>query len=718
MVNPNVVGQAELGQHLAQIREQAGISQAELARRLTWSQAVLSRVESGERSVSPEELHQILKQLDTPGATRLREVIQRDWSILPRPAIDHRDHDLLWDAEQVARDLSALREQPDVRNAFERRLRAFLDELQCTAALLLKRSHQVAFIGSIGIGKSTAICRTTGLTVPGLDGGQPAPVLEAGSGGITICEVHLRSGPQYGLIIEPRGEDEIRTEVTDFAEHILRGDAGSSEGSDAGNEGQGISKEIERAIRNMAGLRRTREKVDGKSVRRDGAKDLATIHPNSREFVVEVLARMQLHRRDRRDIWYEPSFDKPALVWLKEMFEQVNNGRHPDFTLPKRIEVVVPKPLLGETDLSVRIIDTKGIDRTAARADLEMHLDDPHTVVVLCTGFNNAPAAEPRLLLERALEAGVRTVRTHATLLVLPRPEEALAVKDESGVRVETVAEGYELKGDQIALALEPLGLANLPLCFFNAHQDDPESLRSVLSERIDRSRENSQNKLREIVLNARRLLDNYEQEQVQEVIRQASRMLQTWVSRHSKIPTPTGSLQASLVEQIQKAYASTVRATVRREGEWETLSFSHHLGFGARRMAAQSLGKSVEAFSELCKTLAENPQYAEAQDLLIQADRVLATSYEELLRKVQIMGQHAFRDELKAASALWLQCSQEWGSGAGYRGRVADHTLSWFHQPSQQNLKDQLLSMIGREWSQALLSVTNLFDGEHPEGA
>ena len=32
-----------------QIRDRAGIKQAELARRVTWSQAVLSRIESGER---------------------------------------------------------------------------------------------------------------------------------------------------------------------------------------------------------------------------------------------------------------------------------------------------------------------------------------------------------------------------------------------------------------------------------------------------------------------------------------------------------------------------------------------------------------------------------------------------------------------------------------------------------------------------------------------
>jgi len=72
-----------------------------------------------------------------------------------------------------------------------------------------------------------------------------------------------------------------------------------------------------------------------------------------------------------------PSTGKPPLEWLKETFEKVNNGRHPEFTLPRRIEVVVPNALLAADDLSIRFIDTKGIDRTAARADLEVRRPHP-----------------------------------------------------------------------------------------------------------------------------------------------------------------------------------------------------------------------------------------------------------------------------------------------------------------------------------------------------
>jgi len=712
MFENNPVGQIELGRHLMQMRDRADIKQAELARRIGWSQPVLSRVEAGDRPLSTEELLTILSAIDTPEAAKLQDISQREWLVIARPSLDHPDQDLLWSAEQVAKELAVLRDRPDVRNAFERRIVAYITEIQQTAALLLKRDHQVAFIGSIGIGKSTAICRLTGLELVGQDGAPPVPVLEAGAGGITICEVHLRKGPSYGLMIEPRNDEEVRSDVTDFAEFLLKGSIGQESEQDQGLDGdsQGISKEIERAVRNMSGLKIRRTKsADGKISRRDEAKELAKRLGTVRELVVEILARMELHKRDRRDVWYDNACGKPPLTWLKDTFEEVNNGRHQDFTLPKRIEVVVPSPLLGTSDFTVRIIDTKGIDRTAARADLEIHLDEPHTLAVLCSSFNNA--AEPRLLLERAGEAGVRSLETHSTLLVLPHPNEALAVKDESGIRVESVEEGYELKGEQVAMALQPLGLHNLAIGFFNAHGDDPACLREFLIEGIGKIRETFRTRLREITMNANALLLNHEQAQVQEVIAHAATMLRTWANQNTGLRKIRANVQDSLMGQLAKAYASTIRATVRREGEWPNLSYSHHLGYGARRVAAFSLGKTVEGFSELCKTMTGNPEYTEAQDLINQAERVLVSAYEELLRKVQLMGQTSFRDELKVDATFWLQCENEWGQGPGYRDRVTSHNSDWFDAEPRQELEAELQALIQREWKDALANLTSLFE-------
>ena len=58
-----------------------------------------------------------------------------------------------------------LRNHPDVRHAFER-ASGIHRRHQAGGRLILRRNPEVAFIGSKGIGKSTAICKATGLKIP------------------------------------------------------------------------------------------------------------------------------------------------------------------------------------------------------------------------------------------------------------------------------------------------------------------------------------------------------------------------------------------------------------------------------------------------------------------------------------------------------------------------------------------------------------------------
>lgn len=132
--------------------------------------------------------------------------------------------------------------------------------------------------------------------------------------------------------------------------------------------------------------------TDGRRVRitKDPAVDLAEKSVDADAFALEILARMNLANRTRRELWYPDISAKQPLRWLQEIFSQVNNGCHPEFSIPKRVEFIVLQALLNEEALSIRIVDTKGIDRTAVRKDIEDHFRDPNTAVALCSSFNDA----------------------------------------------------------------------------------------------------------------------------------------------------------------------------------------------------------------------------------------------------------------------------------------------------------------------------------------
>ncbi len=702
-----------IGKRIAVLRDEAGLKQNELAKRITWSAAVLSRIENGDRALAPEELQTVLDGIGTADALKLREILGRQWQVIPEPDLGDSDADLLWEAEQAAQQVHALAERPDVKQFYERRLVRYKEELLAKAASVADKRFQAAFIGTIAVGKSTAICRAECLEIPGSKG-MPKAVLETGAGGITICEVHVRRGPGYGLIVEPCSEDEVRRHVADFANFLVNPPQASRSDSDdsEGSASPGISREVERALRNMTGLRRRRsEKRSGGTIvpAVDEARELAARFADAKSLSVEILSRMELHKRDRRDIWHDDTRGKPPLDWLQEVFELVNNGRNEEFTLPRRIELVVPVAILGDESVSVTLIDTQGIDDIAERGDLEAHFDDTHTVVVLCTVFNEAPATAVRQLLTRAREGGIRTLNSHAAILALPRPGEALAVKD-NGFPVQSAEEGYEVKGEEVQLKLQPIGFDRLPVLFFNAAEDAPEQLQNFIRARITAVQEWERNGLREIIAGAKSMLENYEKDQAREAMAAAARRLTIWLNHNEAIPAQTKRhVQDSLLAAVRAAHPRTIYAAIVRDGDWWNLNYAHQLSHGARRIAAGIAEPKLQKFKEIAENLLQDDQFSDAHDLINQTVRTMDAGFDALVRKAQLVGQSIHSDEMTADTSFWKTCSGEWGTGAGYRDRINGHNQSWFEEENEGEADARVMQLVADSWLEVVATVRHL---------
>ena len=708
---------AQQGEYLARLREEAGFNQIGLAKTIGWSAPLLSRVESGERAVSDGELREILTAIGSDDALRFIETAGREWSSLPKPPLGHPGEDILWEADGALRDVQSLADNPDIKNSFANQLDNMKEDIRKYAGAVLRSDYSVAFVGDIGVGKTTAICRALGLETPDAKTAAPSPALEVGDGGTTVCEVHIVEGAEYAIRVEPLSEREIRREVREFCVMLKEPPAASEDDTseDDASAPIGTSKEIERAIRNMSGLTGKRRKYpDGRWRQEpDPAQKLAEEAESVDELVVEVLARMKLDARTRREIRYTPSSaEGDRLVWLKERFMEVNNGRAAEFSIPRRIEVVTPERILGDKSMTIRAIDTKGIDANSQRADIETLFGEPNTVSFLCSPFNSTPSPSVQNLLERAAAGQYAQIEYRAAILGLPQYKQALAVRYNDGTPVEEVQEGYDLKRLEAEKRLITIRTPNVAVEFFNALSDDPKSLRGFMLNAVERLRGQHSAALEETVKDARSLIDNFERKQFMIVRRDAARRLAVWLSGNEKLDLPQSlAVESNLMQAIDSVHASSLRASVRREGEWYSLEYSDELAYGARVAAVNSVQSKLGSFHGIVDNILADSQLEEAHGFVRQARRVVASGAETLYRKCGLSGSEIHARYMKPARSLWDNSNDEWGRGPGYRIRVAGHHSEWFSGAIPALRQNAIRALVINEWAEIMGRLSSILD-------
>ena len=556
-----------------------------------------------------------------------------------------------------------------------------------------------------------------GLVVAGVEKLDKQIVLETGGGGITLCEVHVAQGPRYGISIVPRSDDAIRRDVEDFAEYLInatRPDATSTTAEDDDGDPLSLTKEVVRAIRNMAGLteKKEKKKEDGsKRSRIDPAKVLAAQYANVQELTIHILTEMNLLRRNRRDAWYPEGHKSTPEEWLQEMFTQINNCRHPEFTMPQKIEVIVPDPVLGSTDLPLRVIDTKGIDRAAERKDIECHFYDPRTLVILCSRFNDAPEVQLQTLLRRAKDGGVRDLARKTLILVLPRPEEALAVKYDDGSGVDDEEEGYDLKRDQVLMRLGQQGLPNVAVEFFNAREESNNDIRGRILELVHAQRAYFGEQITQLAQAVENLDTNRADEQTRLVFEHVMSDLMSWIRSNSEMEIATDEIEETLIGAIDATrFASTVRASVRRQGDWYNLDYYHHLSYGVRLLAIDQIGSRVKSFKTIVTNLIDNDDLSAAREFLQGILGRLDVVVDEAYNRLQSAGHETYKQTLARHHEVWRLCEGEWAQGKGYRDRVRDRTDDEF-ETDCDDAKTIIRGLIAEEWQKLITLLRGILE-------
>mgnify|MGYP006290702365 CR=1 FL=1 len=696
---------ADFNQVVCDLRTKAQLKQAQLAKKLGIDASKVSRLETGDFSPARSEISAYLQAIGTVESIEYDEYLSEEWNELPRPPFWHPERKVLRQAELRLQQIGEFLDNPSVPGPLVGKAQHYAMSLHRAAAYLMSRAHDVAYIGEIGVGKTTFICSQTGLILPGeKQTGLHQIVLETGQGGTTVCEVRLHESNHFSISVEPEDDSSVYDLVTEFcaAFSVEQATTGDEEPQE-----KGVSREVDRAIRNMTGLQRTTKKGDdGKRIRIDPARDLAKEFPSLNDFRTAVSERLGLWKRTRREISADTTSAPDGLKWLKQTFAKINNGQHPDFSLPRRIDVYVPSGYFIKSPYELEIVDTKGVDKNAIRPDLQACVDDPRTVTVLCSKFAAAPGVSLEALLRHLVQTGGETaLKERAVLLVLPHPGEALGMKDDSGEMAESDEEGYEFKRDQIDHALGQMGVQDLQVCFANVTMGEAPPVTGEILDTIQRMRRARQRRIESLAEAVADMIENQEKEHALEAQNEVNKRLQIFIMQNKTLSRRRRPIQQELIKAAKSLHPRTVWATLSRNGTWDNFDVFFYLGSGAVADAKIRASSAVNGLLAIVDNALADEDLAPAHSFLKELKEDIPLLASDFLETVRRSGELSFRSSLGDDDRFWGECESIYGQGRAFRKEVAELLEEWFEDADRQDLHEAFEERVQKAWAEEFLN-------------
>lgn len=312
-----------------------------------------------------------------------------------------------------------------------------LDEIQ---ELLSIDKYRVVFVGTVGAGKTTAICHLFNLVdevkaVKEVRGKKKSflkteALLSTGSGRTTISEVVITASENTSIEIEPYSKEKLQSLIEDFIDSYYSDD----------KETENISIELERAVRNITNLKKRTVKNEDPNVKAK-TKVIDEVLIKSKEFSRDDLLEFALINAnlDNRSYARETSVvnfkEGEEKTWLKQNFDAINKGEVPNLSIPKKIFVNVSEKLLSGSDLSKfkSVIDTKGIDESANRPDLREYIEAKDTIILFTSRYNDAPETNVRELTQYYLSQRSIQYEQKFSIFVMPHKGEPEKENDGDG---------------------------------------------------------------------------------------------------------------------------------------------------------------------------------------------------------------------------------------------------------------------------------------------
>jgi len=699
----------EIGGLLAAVREDEALTQKQVAEKLGVNQSWVSRLESGIGEAEPSDYQAFLKVLRGDRAKRLRRLLAIEWRHLPRPSFNHPDIDTLIEAEFALEKLHVFSSGERVPHVLVGQAELLSNRLRSLGDYLLSTTHIVAYFGDIGVGKTTAACCQTGLVIdPTNPSDLRGVMLDTGGGRTTLCEAEARTGQKYALQVDPLPDEEVYRLVSEFCRSV-RERRGEKE-LGIGDEFK-LPEEVERALRNMAGLQRPPRRK-GAPVQDDPAAILSDALPSMEEFQAEVASRLTLWRRTRRTLEFEGSDDVAGRKWLKDAFVRINNGRNPEFSMPSKITVSVPFAPIPNTPFEISVVDTRGIDGSAIRPDIVAQLKDRRAICILCSKWGSAPDVTLQQVLKHVKETEVDPTLLHRTaILVLARAGDALTMRHDSGDTPQDAFEGYEIKRSHVEDALSRADLPGIDVRVFDAVSDDAKELSSFLIEKVTSVRKAQADGVLATARAVDEMLANLERSQALATLEKINSELLIFAERHRELAKGKSPAHIRLLDAISNRHARTVWAATRRSGTFWNFDVYESLGDGAAAEAMRRGSSAISGLREIIENWSANPEYQSAQAFLNQILESLNTWEADFVKAARHHAITVYKPQLSDADDLWDECDNIYGTGANFRDIVISKLSEWFDQ--HDNLQEEVERRTRRAWTNSFLKpLSNVAGG------
>lgn len=604
---------------------------------------------------------------------------------------------------ETLKTLRALADAPETEHRVSDLASERADAIQVAQDYLDRRDHNVAFVGQIGIGKSSMIGVLAGLLVGAAPKDRASlrenSVLAVGSGGTTVCEVRIRTtsaveNDQVGLIIEPLTVEEMRREIRLFAtdEWARRKNADRTRVDD---DRDPTPREIQRVIRHMTALvERSEMSTEGGQKRKrtvDPLDDVIAQHDSAGSLANHLLDRAALLTRTDTEWWWDVGPE--AYRELKQRFDDINHGRTPTAMLPSRITIVVPRVLLDLTGgLDVEMIDTRGFDgQLASRGDIQSVMRDPRALVVTCVPFKDAPGDSIKSLLSEVLSDAELRSAVPRMVLVLMDHGDAEGVNDCNGDR----EFGQELKQSECRRALDAVGLdafsAENNVTSFDTLQDTPKRLLDIIDSRIQAMRADVAASLTGQIRDAISFLNNLENVRIELARAEVDKRLRGTLKANFPSGAPLRDPLEGLYSGIYGCrYASQVLASCRRDGSYPNMDAYAAIRAGAAKAVTNWLKALDMAMVGLFKALDQDEDFADVADhIRLRRDQYTNGHVASISRYADSVVREV-RASL-ASSSVWERCANEWGHGGGFKDRVVGHLKAWCRSQGQLQAHQQV---------------------------